>query len=90
MNNARRKSLADIKNKLDELVGLIEEQRDELETLKGEEEEYKENMPENMQDGEKGQAADQAISDLEEAFSAADSAADSLREAMDKIDEASA
>ena len=56
-----------------------------LETARDEETEYKENMPENMQDGEKGSAADQAISDLDEAISASESAETELSDSIDEL-----
>lgn len=45
MNKERRKSLREIQSKLDRLG-------QDLETLKEEEEEYRDNMPENLQESD--------------------------------------
>lgn len=76
MNDARRKSLRNIIEKLDDLMS-------DLECLKEEEEEYRDNIPENLQSSEKYEKADDAVSNLEEAC-------DSLQSAIDYIEEASA
>lgn len=74
MNDARRKALRNIIEKLDDLMS-------DLECLKEEEEDYKDSMPENLQNPERYEKADEAISNLEEAC-------DSLQSAIDYIDEA--
>ena len=48
--------------------------RDELETLRDEEDEYRENIPESLQGGEK--------------YELSESASDSMNEALDSLDEA--
>lgn len=74
MNRARR-------DKLSELMLKIESLSFELEALKDEEDEYRENMPENLQYGEKYEASETASDNM-------GSAIDSLNEAMDYINEA--
>lgn len=54
MNKERRKRIEDLKS--------------ELETIRDEEQEYYDNMPENMQNGEKGDTAQSNVSSLEEAI----------------------
>ena len=66
MNKERR-------TKLKDLIGRIEELQSEIETLKDEEDDYFSNMPESLQQGEKGQAAEAAVEAL---TSAVDSFAD--------------
>nr|WP_325178714.1 hypothetical protein [uncultured Oscillibacter sp.] len=63
MNNDRRKELS-------RLSVQIEEIKDSLESLKCEEEEYLENMPENFQDSERGERASEAINNIDSALSA--------------------
>lgn len=75
MNAARRKSLAELAGKITDLVS-------EVETFRDEEQEYYDNMPENMQGGDKGQAAESAVAALDEA-------SNSLNEAVSQIEEAS-
>lgn len=80
MNNDRRKALqeaiaklADVKDILSEIEGIVE-------TAKSEEQEYKDNMPEGLQQGEKGEKADAAIDALESAYSNLETIASELDE----------
>lgn len=73
MNRMRRKELARIVEKLERLEALRLEIKEELETVMEEEQEALDNMPESLQDGEKGQqmqeyidAMESALDDLEE------------------------
>lgn len=76
MNRIRRKALNDIKDQIEML-------RCTLEQLAEEEEEYRDNMPENLQGSERYEKADEACDSLS-------SALDSLDEAVEHIDEACA
>jgi vacuolar-type H+-ATPase subunit I/STV1 len=71
MNNARRKQI-------NELIDRIDELQSQLESVRDEEQEYFDNMPENLQQGDKGQSAEQAASDL-------GSAHDSLVESLEYL-----
>jgi len=68
MNAGRRKEI-------EKARGLIDEAKSILETCQSDESEYHDNLPENMQSGDKGDRAQ--------------AAADALQEAVDKIDEIS-
>lgn len=61
MNDARRKQIKAI-------IEVLETQKAEAETTRDEEQEYFDNMPENMQGGDKGSAAEEAISNLDSAI----------------------
>ena len=74
MNKARRKQLDEIYSKLEEI-------KTDLEGVSAEEEEYRDNMPENLQNSERYQVADAAVSELE-------CAVDSLDEALSSIETA--
>jgi len=65
MNKDTRKQLTD-------KIGTIEELISELETIRDEEQEKYDNMPEGLQSGEKGEAMQSAIDALESAISSAD------------------
>lgn len=76
MNEKRRKLIN----------GLVEKTRNlslEVEKLKDEEQEYYDNMPEGLQNGEKGTAAYNAIESLNEAIGQLDEAADHLESAAE-------
>lgn len=80
MNDTRRKALAKIVTAIDDLHGKLQDAATELEALKDEEQEYYDNMPESFQQGEKGQAAEEAANQLSEAF-------DKLELCMGEFDE---
>ena len=62
MNKQRRKALAEVQEALTVV-------QDALETLKSEEEDYYDNMPESIQDGMRGEVAQEAINALDDALS---------------------
>jgi uncharacterized coiled-coil DUF342 family protein len=64
MNNERRKAIAAIRGEVEELRDRIQSIVSQITDLKDEEQEYFDNMPESFQEGEKGQAAEQAVNDL--------------------------
>ena len=74
MNRERRKSLQEIADTLAEL-------QEQLENLKYEEEEYRDNMPENLQASERYEKAETAVDAME-------SAAYSVSEAISYIETA--
>ena len=59
MNKVRRKALSEIA----EQIGTL---RDELETLRDEEDEYRENIPESLQGGEKYELSESASDSMNE------------------------
>ena len=76
MNKERRKSLREIQSKLDRLG-------QDLETLKEEEEEYRDNMPENLQERDRYQRADEDCDLLQEALESMDNAYQQIEEAVE-------
>lgn len=74
MNKDRRKRIQDIK---DQLVDL----QTEIEEIKDEEQEAYDNLPESLQDGEKGEKMTDAVDNLDLAYS-------SLEDAIGYLDEA--
>lgn len=76
MNKARRSKIEGIAEKLESLQG-------ELYQLVSEEQEYYDNMPESIQDGVKGEAAQAVIDLLEEAGCSFDELADAVRAAAE-------
>ena len=76
MNNTRRKSLR-------ELIEKTEGIKQEIEEIKTEEEEYYNNMPSSVQDGEKGDRAQTVIEYLDEAMTAAGDVIENLTSASE-------
>ena len=97
MNKERRKAIAAAIKSLQELdaqaveefKSKVEDIKSEIETLKDEEQEYYDSMPENMQGGEKGDAAQNAVSQMESAISSLEEITDA-DDWGDKINEAAA
>lgn len=76
MNKIRRKALQEIYDKLSDL-------REELETIKDEEDESRENMPENLQGSERYKQSETASGNIDEAMEYLSSACDSIESAME-------
>lgn len=76
MNKERRKSLREIQSKLESLG-------QDLEALKDEEEEYRDNMPENLQESDRYQRADEVCDLLQEALESMDNAYQQIEEAAE-------
>ena len=74
MNNARRKQLQDVTDRLTAAA-------EDLEIVKDEEQEAFDNLPETFQDGERGEAMENALSLMEEAL-------DNIRTAIEQTEEA--
>ena len=73
MNKARRKSIQDVADQLTEL-------KSTLEGIQGEEEEYRDNIPENLQGSARYEAADEACDALSEAVDGLEDIVTSLEE----------
>lgn len=86
MNNARRKSIKEAIKALD--IGTLEQVKSDLESARDEEQDYLDNMPESLQGGDKGQAAEAAVSALESAIEALETAIDALGEVEGHVEEA--
>lgn len=76
MNKQRRKDI-------DAIIEKLEEIKSEIEGVYDEESEYRDNMPENMQGGEKYDAADAACDELDTAMSSIDDIISNLENARD-------
>jgi hypothetical protein len=73
VNTERRKHVADVIVKARELAAEIDQIRDD-------EQDYLDHMPENMRQGEKGLAAEESASQLEEAVDGMESAVYALEQ----------
>jgi len=71
MNKQRRKAITEIVSKLEEIMA-------DLNTLQEEEQEAFDNLPEGLQDSEKGEAMETAAGLLEEAVNSVGDAIDGL------------
>lgn len=74
MNNTRRKNIQNVINKLENL-------KSDIEMIRDEEQDYIDNMPENLEGSMRHDMAEEAVDNLE-------SAIDSLEEVIDSLSEA--
>lgn len=75
MNKARRKQIAEIKDR-------IETAMQDLQSVLGDEQDYYDNIPENLQGSMRAMETEDGISSLEEAVDNLDSAVSSLDEVL--------
>lgn len=86
MNAQRRKELARIAKRIDaELRALIEEIQSDIDTVKDEEQDAFDNLPESFQEGEKGERAQEALDALQGAYDECETAAYALDEIINYI-----
>lgn len=69
MNNERRKTLAALRDRMTELQSQVTTLAEDLQDVCNEEQDYFDNMPESLQDGDKGQKAQAAIDLMENLIS---------------------
>ena len=65
---------------LDEVISKINAVEDELESILSDEEEYRDNIPENLQGSERYEMADNACSEMQNALNSLDEAVSSIEE----------
>lgn len=82
MNNARRKTIRRILIRLTEISEEMESILSDIELVKDEEEESFDNIPENLQESDRYQAAETAVDNLNEAY-------DLWQEAFESIEDVS-
>src|SRR3546814_3499302 len=68
MNRERSKQIAAARMLIDKGKALLDEARDMLETVKDDEQAARENLPPSLEDSERAQAMDAAVSELESAI----------------------
>ncbi len=88
MNKVRRKEIQRIIEKVEALSGDFEELLEEIESVKNDEKEYRDNMPENLQSSERYETAESACEALENAYDTLDEAKDQLDEVVSSLEEA--
>ena len=76
MNNDRRKEI-------NKAIALMQEALSIIETARDEEGDYYDNMPENLQDSPRGQAAEQSYGFLEDAYCTLEDAINAAESSME-------
>lgn len=88
MNKARRKDIAKLIDKIQSLQGDMELLLEELESIRDEEQEAFDNIPENMYGSERYEKAEMAVENLESAFDAFEEAKYAMDDIMSYLEEA--
>lgn len=68
MNKARRRQIADVQKRVEGLEGILEELKSMVEAIKDEEQEYLDNIPENLQGSERYELAENVVENLDNAY----------------------
>lgn len=87
MNKARRKELEKAVSLLNGAQENVEKAKEIVETVRDEEQEAYDNLPESIQYGEKGDIMEENINQLDDAFGEIDTIYDSIEEQIDAIRE---
>ena len=88
MNAPRRKQITDLINKIEEVKNTLIDLHGEVGNLLDDEQEHFDNMPEGLQNSDKGEKAQEGISALEEAQDGLSNTYDSLQEVIDQLETA--
>lgn len=72
MNNERRKEIDRLMGRVSSLLSDLSEIKDSIENVRDEEQEYLDNLPLNMQEGERAEKAQAAIDALDKVLSSLD------------------
>lgn len=87
MNKNRRKELMEWVKKAEDWAAQGENLKDELENICSDEQDYFDNMPENLQGGQRGMDAEEAIDVMNEAIESMGNAIEAAEEAASCVDE---
>lgn len=89
MNKTRREELQKlVLDRLDEIEPILSDMLSDLESLKDEEAEAFDNMPEGIQESDRGQDVQAAVDALSEAYDETDTLSDTIDTIRSKVEEA--
>ncbi len=87
MNAERRKALAGVQGRIRLVLAETQLLKDDVTALLEEEQEYFDNIPENLQNSERYENSEEAISCIEDVIVSLDEAETSLEEAVERLSE---
>lgn len=85
MNKGRRKEIEEIEARLSALKQTALDIKENIESIHGDEEDAKDNLPDSLRDGEKGEAMDTNIQNLESATEELDDIESSVDQALEYL-----
>lgn len=88
MNKQRRKQISEVVSRVEAVQAELESLLDDIQGIMDEEKEYRDNIPENMQGGDRYEMADHACCELEAAHETLDNAKYSLEEVVSSLESA--
>ena len=88
MNKARRKDITAVVERMKAAIDPLNDCATDVESIKDEEEEVYENMPEGLQGSEQGERIQEAVDALNEAHSALETLMDSIEEIVGHLEAA--
>jgi ABC-type transporter Mla subunit MlaD len=88
MNNERRKALGAVVASVQEALSKLDGLSGDLETARDEEQESFDNLPEGLQQAERGQSMEAAVSAMDQALGALEEAVGNLDEVVSSLEEA--
>lgn len=87
MNKQRRKEVIKLSKRVEDLLSVAEILRDDIESVKMEEDEAYDNLPEPFQYSERGEEMEQNVDHLDDVFSSLDDVCSSLDDAIEYFNE---
>lgn len=87
MNKNRRKELMEWVRRAEEWAAQGAELKDELENICSDEQDYFDNIPENLQGGQRAMDSEEAIDKMNEAIDSMDNAIEAAEEAASCVDD---
>lgn len=90
MNKERRKQIAEVSEKMGNMKGEIESLMSTVEEIRSDEEDYKDNIPDNLRESERYTMAEDAIENLQQAYDQMDEVMGAIEEVESYLDEAAA
>lgn len=88
MNKQRRKEISEVVRRVEAVQAKMESLLDDIQGIMDEETEYRDNIPENMQGGDRYEMADNACSELESAHDMLEQSKDSLEDVVSSLESA--
>lgn len=88
MNNIRRKEIREIMEQLYEAEAKLVDAYDWIIQVNEQEEEYRDNIPENLQGSERYDASEEASSNMESAYDLLDGLSENIMDAISYLEEA--
>lgn len=88
MNKERRKQINEVISRVGAVQAEMESLLDDIQSITDEETEYRDNIPENMQSGDRYEMADNACSELESAHDTLEQSKDSLEDVVSSLESA--